>query len=410
MDQKLDPDQILKAVKALYAFIKTKKEGKAGGKSALFDDDVESDLYLNINVFRMPSKGKNKPVRIPIKHSLMNEGEFCLITKDPESDFSAYLESHPVRGCKKVLGLRQLKDNFTQYKDKRELMSSYDMFMADDRILSILPRLLSKAFFQRKKQPVPVVIAGKNWEKHLEQARDSTYFFHASGVCTTVRIAKASFTPAQVVENVLSAINAIVAQIPFKWQNIQSLRLSTATSQALPIFTQLPEGGFESADATEISNTKKGPIKPATPAQASEAAPAPDNQSKKRKAPVSEAAAAPVSEPAPVKKLKADAPPAPAAVKKSDEKKLTDKKTVEKKSMETKPAEKKSMETKPAEKKLSGAQNSSRPGTASAKVPVKAAPAQPVKAAPVPPATGGASAKTGGGLVSKKRGGHGGNA
>ncbi len=170
------------------------------------------------------------------------------------------------------------------------------------------------------------------------------------------------------------------------------------------------QGGFESADATEISNTKKGPIKPATPAQASEAAPAPDNQSKKRKAPVSEAAAAPVSEPAPVKKLKADAPPAPAAVKKSDEKKLTDKKTVEKKSMETKPAEKKSMETKPAEKKLSGAQNSSRPGTASAKVPVKAAPAQPVKAAPVPPATGGASAKTGGGLVSKKRGGHGGNA
>ena len=68
-------------MKALYAFIKTKKEGKvnkapiltpthltffcqAGGKSALFDDDVESDLYLNINVFRMPSKGKNKPVRM----------------------------------------------------------------------------------------------------------------------------------------------------------------------------------------------------------------------------------------------------------------------------------------------------------------------------------------------------------
>jgi hypothetical protein len=30
---------------------------------------------------------------------------------------------------------------------------------------------------------------------------------------STVRIAKASFTPAQVVENVLSAINAIVAQV-----------------------------------------------------------------------------------------------------------------------------------------------------------------------------------------------------
>lgn len=37
-----------------------------------------------------------------------------------------------------------LRKNYTRYKDRRQLCSSYDAFFSDDRILPMMPRLLGK--------------------------------------------------------------------------------------------------------------------------------------------------------------------------------------------------------------------------------------------------------------------------
>jgi len=89
----------------------------------------------------------------PIPHTIYGrEGcEMCLLTKDPQSEFKAYVEQRPVRGLKQVLSVTTLRKEYGLYKDKRKLMSAFDLFLADDRILPLLPPLLGKGFFARKK-------------------------------------------------------------------------------------------------------------------------------------------------------------------------------------------------------------------------------------------------------------------
>jgi ribosome biogenesis protein UTP30 len=50
-----------------------------------------------------------------------------------------------------VIGLSKLRANYKQYEAKRQLKDSYDLFLADVRILPMLPRLLGKKFFLSKK-------------------------------------------------------------------------------------------------------------------------------------------------------------------------------------------------------------------------------------------------------------------
>jgi hypothetical protein len=130
-----------------------------------------------------------------------------------------------VDGFTKVIGYSKLRKNYHQYQEKRELCRSYAAFFADDRIVPMLPAVLGKVFFEKKKQPLPVNVAkvGAVWRcphspvhlvavacvvaasssarRHrphrssavdaqtdlvaaLEKARDSTAFFMPYGSCT----------------------------------------------------------------------------------------------------------------------------------------------------------------------------------------------------------------------------------
>ena len=50
-----------------------------------------------------------------------------------------------------VIGVSKLRDNYKPYEAKRKLCASYDMFLADDRVVPLLPRLLGKKFYETKK-------------------------------------------------------------------------------------------------------------------------------------------------------------------------------------------------------------------------------------------------------------------
>jgi ribosomal protein L1 len=47
-------------------------------------------------------------------------------------------------------------------------------------------------------------------------------------------------TPAQLVENVVAAVEQAVRLIPGKWSNVQSLSLRTTNSVALPFYNSMP--------------------------------------------------------------------------------------------------------------------------------------------------------------------------
>jgi len=244
MTAKVDPKQVSEAVRSLYAYLLKQKDQttQTREKKSLWDDDA--DISLLIALKATPDRERVKPYRIPLKHSLHNVPgvEICLFTADPQRTYKDRLAKTPVQGITRVIGIGKLRRKFIPYKDKRALLSSYQFFMADKRITSLLPPLLGVKFFEKKKQPVPVNLnlTDENFVKELTQARDSTYLYIKTGPCCAVRVARASFTQQQVVDNILTAIEPIVDKLPKKWKSVQGIFLKTHDSIALPLYNSLP--------------------------------------------------------------------------------------------------------------------------------------------------------------------------
>lgn len=88
------------------------------------------------------------------------------------------------------MSVSKLRSDFKPYEAKRKLFQSFDLFLADDRVLDVLPKLLGKTFFAAKRQPVPVKISGKggDWAAQVVKARDATYLHIGKGPCSALRV------------------------------------------------------------------------------------------------------------------------------------------------------------------------------------------------------------------------------
>lgn len=79
------------------------------------------------------------------------------------------------------MGIQKLRDDFGQFEARRKLLNSYDIFLCDDRVSLLLPRLLGKPFIKSKRVPVPIRVGKSNLAQQVARARDSTYLFIPSG-------------------------------------------------------------------------------------------------------------------------------------------------------------------------------------------------------------------------------------
>ncbi|KAI9092711.1 ribosomal protein L1/ribosomal biogenesis protein [Phlyctochytrium arcticum] len=233
--------QVAKAVKALLAYEKKKASAKEDNSSNLLDDTDAKGVHLIVTTRKMPEKLRVVPQRIPLKHPLYADSEVCLITKDPQRTFKTLLEEKNVKGLSRVIGVQKVKAKFHPYEAKRKLCASYDLFLADERVLPVLPAILGKTFFKTKKHPAPVNMTKTNLAGEIQAAIHSTYLIFNSGVCNAVKIGKTSFTSEEITENILFAIPEIVKRIPKQWHNILSIQVKTSDSLALPVYSSLPE-------------------------------------------------------------------------------------------------------------------------------------------------------------------------
>ncbi len=190
-----------------------------------------------------------------IPHSLYDPAtspgnEICLFTKDPPqpADYDAssgvplvnpiktLLQEKPVAGITKVLSIAKLRKNYHQFDERRRLLSSYSLFLTDERIMPLLPALLGAKFYEKKRQPVAVNLSQHNIAAELTRARDSTYMFISTGASLMVRISRSSFSRQQTFENINAALSQIAANVPKHWAGVQSLHVKTHDSVALPIY------------------------------------------------------------------------------------------------------------------------------------------------------------------------------
>ncbi|KAF8489626.1 ribosomal protein L1p/L10e family-domain-containing protein [Russula emetica] len=149
---------------------------------------AEENIWLQIAVKEIHGEAKLKPHKIPIKYPLVDPrtSAICLITKDPQREYKDLLEEAGVQFINRVVGIEKLKGKFKSFEARRALLRENALFLADERVIPLLPRLLGKIFFTAKKQPIPVCLKRKNLKGELERAIFSTYMHQNRGTCTCV--------------------------------------------------------------------------------------------------------------------------------------------------------------------------------------------------------------------------------
>ncbi|GAB5587735.1 proteasome-interacting protein cic1 [Umbelopsis nana] len=230
----LDDKQIKSAVKALVKHVTSKKS------TDLISDDAV--IWLIVGTKKIPDTRKTMPKRLALKHSVLSQGaEVCLFTKDPQKEFKELLSAKQVKRVNKVMGISKLRDKYKPFEAKRKLCAAYGMFLADDRIIPLLPKLLGKDFFLKKKQPIPVDLKKPNLKAEIQKALDSTYMHLNAGSCSAIKVGTTAMSEQQIFENILTVVPQVVDNIPKKWKNIQSINIKTSDSISLPIFNALPD-------------------------------------------------------------------------------------------------------------------------------------------------------------------------
>jgi ribosome biogenesis protein UTP30 len=178
---------------------------------------------------------------------------------------------------------------FKPYEARRELMRQNDLFLADERILETLPKLLGREWLEKKRSvglklrrcgcrsdndprfprpPIPVNLVHSDIKAELERAVASTYLYLAAGSCLTIKLGSLHLhSPDALLENLLAVVPLLSAWLPFGgWDNIQALHVKTSTSVSLPVWNcELgEEDRFKISDkvkSKEEEKKAKGPMK-----------------------------------------------------------------------------------------------------------------------------------------------------
>ncbi|KAG6030495.1 hypothetical protein E4U41_007815 [Claviceps citrina] len=341
----VDPDQTLKASKALLAHIrKAAKQSaeEATKRNLLQDEDGEVDedtpVWLTLTTKRhIADKTRLQPGRILVPHSLNTDenSTICAITADPQRAYKNIIGSDEFpaalsKRITRVIDLGKLKAKYSQYEAQRRLFSEHDIFVADERIINRLPKILGKTFYKTTaKRPIPVFLQAKRAKvdgkrprrdktdaedvnagtaadiaKEIEKALSSALVSLAPSTNTAVRVGYAHWTAEQIADNVDAVVTGLVGKwVPQKWRNVRNIFIKGPNTAALPIW-QTDELWMEEKDviadadhAKQVDGSKPekanvgkkrkaldGAAEPAEPADA----PAPKKKAKKQAAVVAE--------------------------------------------------------------------------------------------------------------------------
>ncbi|CAM9142004.1 unnamed protein product [Ectocarpus sp. 13 AM-2016] len=233
-----DEAQVRRAARALLKHVNS----SAAGKQSLIEDEGEVVL-AQISLHKIPGDVKAKPVPIAIPHPLRKreDCDMCLIVKDNAKVWVKEMaEKEPVEGLTKIIKLDKVRTQYKSFKDRRQLLSQFDLFLADDRILPMLTKALGKTFLKVRKQPVPIKLERRaSFAKQIARARDSAFLVGSHGDCWAVKLANTSMTEDQVVENLMTGVAAVVEKIPRKWKNVKAINIKCSHSVALPVYSNI---------------------------------------------------------------------------------------------------------------------------------------------------------------------------
>ena len=203
----------------------------------------------------------------------------CLITADPQRTVKDIVSdpSFPpalTQRISRVIGLSKLKARYKSYESRRQLLAEHDVFLADDRIITFLPKLLGKIFYKGgSKRPVPVnltvgapkedrsQIKDKSVPKNplpprktgpregkvaggpvqiareIEKALTSALVHISPSTTTSVKVGRGRWAPEKLAANVEAVVKGMTEKyVPRGWRNVRSIHIKGNATAALPIW------------------------------------------------------------------------------------------------------------------------------------------------------------------------------
>jgi ribosome biogenesis protein UTP30 len=170
----------------------------------------------------------------------------------------------------RVIDLSHLKTKFKAYEAQRKLFTDHDIFLADDRIINQLPKVLGKTFFKSTaKRPIPVVLMaarervdGKRIARpktvkkekrdpvenvnarplpeivsEIRKAVGSALVHLSPSTNTAVKVGYAGWPAEHLAANIETVAAALVDRfVPQKWDNVRSLYVKGPETAALPLW------------------------------------------------------------------------------------------------------------------------------------------------------------------------------
>jgi ribosome biogenesis protein UTP30 len=268
---RLDSALVMKAVNAVLKYHEKTNDGSSD-KLVLLGDD--RPVQVQLTLMRAPGKSQPKPAQLAIPHPFyklsessddnsddVEEPEICLIVKDESKPWCLeMIEKFPDQmGCiKKVLTLDSLRRKHQSFEQKRQLLSKYNMFMADDRILPMMSKALGKIFIKAKKLPIPVNVTRESALPFaIQKALSATYMTVNTGTCISIRAGHTGMEATKLAANIMAIAKAAATKVPHSWANIQMIGVKTADSVSLPVYNKTPEALREIAKLAGV-NTDAG--------------------------------------------------------------------------------------------------------------------------------------------------------
>lgn len=237
---KLSDSQIKQAYKAIKDLILASRNTK--------DLLTEEHEFINIQVEvnHLPDIPTLRSVSIPIPHPIYAKkfnSQVMLVVKDPQRAMKEKLDTLGLKDTPltKIIGISKLGKNYTQYKDRRELIRNFDLFLADVRVFNMLPERLGKYFYEKKKIP-SLLNLDDDPDTAIRQAISSTFIVASKGPIFCIKVARSSMTEKEVMENVQAVIDALPNAIPgLEKEHIRRVEIKGQTTLALPVYNFLSQ-------------------------------------------------------------------------------------------------------------------------------------------------------------------------
>lgn len=237
----VDTKKTASASKALKKYLQSQQNGD--GKSQLFEDDGEY-VYLVVTSKKFFSDHRQfKPTLVELPTSLFKykkvKPAVCIFTRDPQRDYKDALLNDQT-AVTKVVGVSKLKGKHKPFEARRVLLKDHDLFLAEDGVVEMLPKLLGSAFY-RKQQSIPLTLklrssktAPINTERaneKINQILHSTVVSYPASSTMRVRIGTTEHSDKELAQNAKAVVNALENK-----SNILELDIRTNQSPTLPIY------------------------------------------------------------------------------------------------------------------------------------------------------------------------------